>query len=1546
MAVFLAASLVLQPVGIQAADISVDTEEESTETADFSDDAEIESDEAEQGTVSVEDQENTDSDTEVTVEEENQEADETVQEEVPDFTSEETDAFSAGDEEDYIVARGDCSATGSRVTWTIDQNQVLRIQGSGEMMVTISTREHWKDVKTVEIGDGVTNIYASAFYRCSNIEKIIIPESVTSIEHYAFSECSSLKDIALPARITSIEEGTFSGCNSLEYITIPEKVTQIGIYAFEDCSSIEKIVIPKSVTSIEYYAFCNCSRLKDIVLPEGITSIEKSAFSGCSSLESITIPESVTSIGESAFYHCDSLSDIIIPGNMVSIGESAFKSCGLKEVRLHKGVESIGTGAFSFNENLKYFFYEGTEAELNRLMEDKPSAKYHYETLDHVYENIGEISSTCQENGNTIAEKCKFCGLIKYVGDELPLAEHKFNRESCSFDDATKTFVAKCAYGCGTTNTYKTEFETPDLLFGGRVDDSKIWYVDSDYTLYIEGKGELFDSLELYIGNPEDNNTLNLNRYPIKKIVLGKDIGGVLLTGFICKFEILEVPDRADGVTLEIGEGTFENTNVIRQVDLGKGVTGIGARAFSGCRNLCSVKIRGNVERIRDTAFYNCDNLTEVILPDSVVNIEAEAFYSCGSLSEIVIPDSVTNIGGSAFRSCTKLKNVILSKNISNIGGYAFSYCRSLENITIPGSVTSIGENAFCDCSSLKNITLSNGTTSIGSEAFDDCESLESITIPDSVTEYGYGVFNGCTSLKKAILSKNAETIASNMFRDCENLEEVIIPEGVKDIQSRAFENTDKCNALIPMSVTSMASYPGGKLTLPCRWAFQHSDFTIDDKHTYYHENGPEDFDEDNCSVCIRTGECGSDATYKLTFHGKLTISGRGTAYYSDYTGGITSLTVENGIYYLNNSFYSQKLETVKIADSVKEIGSFNGCSGLKTVTLGKNVEGDLSQCFEGDTSLETVTISEENPNYTVKDGIVYSKDMSTLVLYPQNKQGEVYEIPSSVKTINEEALTYNQNLKKIILPENLEITYQENRNLSFANSKNLETVVFCKNLTFIPSELMSNCPALTELTIPDGVEEIWDNSLNGAFANCKNLRKVTLPASLKRIGHGAFDNCLQLTEVHYLGTEEQWKQMEIGSHNEYLTDAVLHSYECVEEVLPDCENAGKRVYKCSTCDDSFTVVLPAKGHQIVEIPAIAATCETAGMTAGSKCSVCGKTITEPQQGEAALGHDFGEWQVTAETTCETSGKKTRKCSRCEATETEELPALEHVPSDWETIKDATCEKNGEEVQECTRCGKVLDKKELPALGHVLSEWYIIKDVTCGENGEQVQICNRCGEVLKKEPIPATGKHEFGSWRTVKATTVLAEGQRERSCSVCGKKDRASIAKLKKVLTLNVSGTIPVKVKQTFKVSVTMGKGDSVKTWKSSNTKIATVKNGTVQGVKAGTATITVTLKSGISKNFKVKVQKTDVATTSIKVVDAITKKTVGKSVLLKANGRLKLAATVSPMTSKQKVTYTTSNKKIVTVDSKGNVKAIKKGSAVITVKSGKKIYKITVKVK
>lgn len=104
-------------------------------------------------------------------------------------------------------------------------------------------------------------------------------------------------------------------------------------------------------------------------------------------------------------------------------------------------------------------------------------------------------------------------------------------------------------------------------------------------------------------------------------------------------------------------------------------------------------------------------------------------------------------------------------------------------------------------------------------------------------------------------------------------------------------------------------------------------------------------------------------------------------------------------------------------------------------------------------------------------------------------------------------------------------------------------------------------------------------------------------------------------------------------------------------------------------------------------------------------------------------------------------------------------------------------------------------------------------------------------------------------------------------------------------------------------------------------------------------------MKSGLTKTIKVRVQKTDVATQSLKV-NKVSGKKIASNVTLKLKQTLKLSTEITPVTSKQKATYATSNKKERTVNSKGVASAKKKGKVTITVKLGKKTVKIKVTVK
>ena len=282
----------------------------------------------------------------------------------------------------------------------------------------------------------------------------------------------------------------------------------------------------------------------------------------------------------------------------------------------------------------------------------------------------------------------------------------------------------------------------------------------------------------------------------------------------------------------------------------------------------------------------------------------------------------------------------------------------------------------------------------------------------------------------------------------------------------------------------------------------------------------------------------------------------------------------------------------------------------------------------------------------------------------------------------------------------------------------------------------------------------------------------------------------------------------------------------------------------------------------------------------------------------------------------------------------------------WEVLEEveATCTKDGKVVKKCKTHGDTITMID-SARGHEWGAWTTIKKPSCAD-GEQQHVCSDC-KTVEKRSIKATKAHSFSAWKVTRKATVLAEGTQERTCSVCGKKETASIKKLPATIALNVKGTIPLKVKQSFTVKVTMGAGDRVVSWKTSNKKYVSVKNGKIKGLKAGkSATITVQLASGKKASFKVKVQKPAVATKSIKVTNTATGKNQGKSATLKRGQSLKLAAVLSPVTSVQKVTWSTSNKKIVTVSKSGVIKAKKKGKATITVKSGNKKYNIKITVK
>lgn len=200
--------------------------------------------------------------------------------------------------------------------------------------------------------------------------------------------------------------------------------------------------------------------------------------------------------------------------------------------------------------------------------------------------------------------------------------------------------------------------------------------------------------------------------------------------------------------------------------------------------------------------------------------------------------------------------------------------------------------------------------------------------------------------------------------------------------------------------------------------------------------------------------------------------------------------------------------------------------------------------------------------------------------------------------------------------------------------------------------------------------------------------------------------------------------------------------------------------------------------------------------------------------------------------------------------------------------------------------------------------------------------------------------HAYGSWRTTRAATVFSAGERQRVCSVCGKAEKQSVAKLNPTIKLNTKSIVLKYGMSTTKVKASgFAAGDAIASWKSSNSKIVTVNSrGKITAKRrTGKAVITITLKSGKKATISVRVQKTTVKTSKISGIS--------KKLTLQKGKKYRLVPVLTPITSQEKIRYSTSNKKVALVSSKGVITAKGAGKAVITVTSGKKRAKITVTV-
>lgn len=198
------------------------------------------------------------------------------------------------------------------------------------------------------------------------------------------------------------------------------------------------------------------------------------------------------------------------------------------------------------------------------------------------------------------------------------------------------------------------------------------------------------------------------------------------------------------------------------------------------------------------------DQIESVEIGEGVTYVGADSFYQCNNLNSIDISSSVMDIDRSAFRLCGKLKEI----NVNSDNKYYSSFDGNLYNkdktrlclyaigksdrsFTVPDSVTTIGQYAFNGCENLCIVIIPDSVTNIQTYAFAACDNLFKITLSNNLTEIAIGMFWGCNKLTNIIIPKGVKEISSFAFQNCKNLKTISLPNSVKNIESCAFNLCD-----------------------------------------------------------------------------------------------------------------------------------------------------------------------------------------------------------------------------------------------------------------------------------------------------------------------------------------------------------------------------------------------------------------------------------------------------------------------------------------------------------------------------------------------------------------------------------------------------------------------------------------------------------------------------------------------------------------------------------------------------------------------------------
>ena len=533
-----------------------------------------------------------------------------------------------------------------------------------------------------------------------------------------------------------------------------------------------------------------------------------------------------------------------------------------------------------------------------------------------------------------------------------------------------------------------------------------------------------------------------------------------------------------------------------------------------------------------------------------VTSIGYHAFYDGSSLTSITIPEGVTSIDSYAFDDCSSLTSINVSENNKNycsVDGVLFNkdkteliqYPIKKEGTSykIPNSVTSIGDSAFRRCKNLTSITIPEGITSIGYDAFYMCSSLTSINVSENNKNY--------CSVDGVLFNKDkTELIQYPIKKEGTSYK---IPNSVTSIGDSVFRCCENLTSItIPNSVTSIGQEAFWGCSSLISITIPNSVTSIGDSAFFCCEN--------LTSITIPEG---------------VTSIGR---YAFDECSSLTSITIPNSVTSIGDGAFRRckNLTSITIPNSVTSIGdsAFWGCSSLTNITIPEGITSIGDDAFYMCSSLTSINVSENNKNYCSVDGVLFNKDKTELIQYPIKKEGTSYKIPNSVTSIGDRIFRWCENLTSITIPNSVTSIGQE----AFLGCSSLTSITIPNSVTSIEKWVFAECSSLTSITIPEGVTSIGSY----AFYDCSSLTSITIPEGVTSIGNWALSGCSSLTSINVSDNNKNYSSIDGVLFNKDKTEIIMYPYR-KESTSYDIPNSVTSIgrYAFEYCNILTNITIP-----------------------------------------------------------------------------------------------------------------------------------------------------------------------------------------------------------------------------------------------------------------------------------------------------------------------------------------------------------------------------------